>query len=97
MLNWERYTGEPSEFDAAAREIIDFVRSDVRGRIVRRWILSWLLLAPRLARGRYWMSNLLQTEYERLYDGARLNDLNPPENGVRPEVLFNCTRSSFSK
>jgi len=92
VLNWERYTGEPDEFDAAARQMIDFVRSDVRGRIVRRWILGWLLLAPRLLRGRYWtLSNLLQVEYKRLYGDARLKDLRAPTKSARPQLFLNCT------
>src|SRR5271167_3409527 len=36
VLNWGRYNGSASEFDAAARELLDFVRLDVRNRIVRR-------------------------------------------------------------
>jgi hypothetical protein len=36
-LNWGRYTGSPSEFDAAAQEVLDFVRMDVRNRIIRRY------------------------------------------------------------
>src|SRR6476619_2762798 len=36
-LNWGRYTGSASEFDAAAAEILDFVRIDGRNRIIRRY------------------------------------------------------------
>ena len=36
-LNWDRYCGEPSDFDAAAKEILKFVSLDVRNRIVRRY------------------------------------------------------------
>src|SRR5262252_10344406 len=39
-LNWGRYTGSPSEFDAAASEVLAFVRLDVRNRIVRRFPLA---------------------------------------------------------
>jgi len=49
VLNWKRYNGSNEEFDAAAREIIDFVQLDVRNRIVRRLplmtpfrMLQWL-------------------------------------------------------
>src|SRR4051812_36299917 len=37
VLNWERYNGSPQEFEEAAREILAFVRLDVRNRIVRRF------------------------------------------------------------
>jgi hypothetical protein len=47
-LNWGRYTGTKEDFERAAGEIINFVRQDVRGRIVRRWILSFLAIFPPL-------------------------------------------------
>ena len=95
VLNWERYTGDANDFDSASREIITFVKSDVRGRIVRRWILAWLLIVPRLLKGRYWtFSNLLQTEYQRLYGDARLEDLYSQSTSSRPQVFLNCTSLS---
>ena len=33
VLNWDRYNGSPNEFDAAASELLSFVRLDVRNRI----------------------------------------------------------------
>ena len=36
VLNWDGYNGSDSEFDAAAGELLAFVRLDVRNRIVRR-------------------------------------------------------------
>src|SRR5947208_2417250 len=53
-LNWGRYTGSPGEFDAAASEVLAFVRLDVRNRIVRRYPL---LVALRLPRRLAWLSN----------------------------------------
>jgi hypothetical protein len=40
VLNWGRYNGSPEEFEAAASELIAFVRLDVRNRIVRRFPLT---------------------------------------------------------
>lgn len=92
VLNWERYTGDAAAFDSAAREIIAFVKSDVRGRVVRRWFLAWLTVIPRLLRPRHWtFTNLLQRSYDRLYKYASLGDLHPKANGDRPQVFFNCT------
>src|SRR5262245_41329760 len=39
-LNWGRYNGSASEFDAAAAELLEFVRLDVRNRILRRYFLG---------------------------------------------------------
>ena len=50
-LNWGRYNGSPSEFDAAAAELLAFVRLDVRNRIVRRYPLGFLLRGPRRLAG----------------------------------------------
>src|SRR5438552_15944704 len=38
-LNWDRYTADAREFDAAAAELLAFVRLDVRNRITRRFPL----------------------------------------------------------
>src|SRR3954447_6956667 len=40
VLNWDRYNGAPEEFDAAAGELLSFVRLDVRNRIARRFPLA---------------------------------------------------------
>src|SRR6187455_230945 len=41
VLNWGRYNGSPAEFDAAAAELLAFMRLDVRNRIVRRFALGF--------------------------------------------------------
>jgi predicted acylesterase/phospholipase RssA len=51
-LNWDRYNGSASEFDAAAREFLAFVRLDVRNRITRRFPLTLPLRFPRWLLGR---------------------------------------------
>ncbi|MCI0680757.1 MAG: patatin-like phospholipase family protein [Gemmataceae bacterium] len=40
VLNWDRYNGSLHEFDAAAAELLRFVRLDVRNRVVRRYPLA---------------------------------------------------------
>src|ERR1700761_6971242 len=40
VLNWGRYNGSASEFDAAASEFVSFVRLDVRNRVIRRYPLA---------------------------------------------------------
>src|SRR5262245_5512597 len=46
-LNWDRYTGTDEEFQAAASELIAFIRLDVRNRIVRRYPLAFPLRSAR--------------------------------------------------
>lgn len=43
VLNWEDYTGSDSAFEKAAQRLISFVKTDVRGMIIRRSCLRWLL------------------------------------------------------
>jgi predicted acylesterase/phospholipase RssA len=72
-LNWGRYNGSPSEFDAAAAELLNFVRLDVRNRIVRRYALGFLLRGPRrlagLSNRRLTRAGLLEYYYEKFLYG----------------------------
>jgi predicted acylesterase/phospholipase RssA len=74
-LNWERYTGEPREFDAAASEVLSFVRLDVRNRIARRFPLTLPLRWPRWLLGRsnrrLTRTGLLEYHYEKYLYGDR--------------------------
>jgi predicted acylesterase/phospholipase RssA len=69
VLNWDRYNGSPNEFDAAAAELLSFVRLDVRNRIFRRFPLSLPLLGPRwllgLSNRKLTRTGLLEYEYEK--------------------------------
>ena len=49
VLNWERYAStNEDEFREVAKDLIGFIRQDVRGRLVRRWaVAGWL---PRFRR-----------------------------------------------
>lgn len=95
--NWWRYTG--GEFDAAAEEIIRLVRSDLRGRIFRRWIMSGLLFPlARLTGGpeRWCRTMLLRREYDgQLFHGAVLRSLDtqndPCTQYPRPELHILAT------
>ena len=80
MLNWDRYTStDDAEFDEAARELVDFTKYDVRGRILRRWTLLgpfWFLLRkmtfnclPRLT-----LTVLLQRYYDKKLFHNKTND-----------------------
>jgi predicted acylesterase/phospholipase RssA len=93
-LNWDRYNGSPNEFDAAAAELLTYVRLDIRNRIVRRYPLSLLLRWPRrllgLSNRKLTRTGLLEYHYERyLYGDTSLFEL--PE---RPELHILSTNLS---
>ena len=94
VLNWDRYNGSPNEFDAAAAELLSFVRLDVRNRIVRRFPLclpvSWTRRLLGLSNRRLTMTGLLEYHYEKyLYGDTSLFEL--PQ---RPELHMLATNLS---
>jgi predicted acylesterase/phospholipase RssA len=93
-LNWGRYSGSPSEFDAAAAELLEFVRIDVRNRILRRYGLGYLVRGPRrllgLSNRRLTRTGLLEYFYEKgLYGDTSLFQLSES-----PEVHLLATNLS---
>jgi predicted acylesterase/phospholipase RssA len=91
VLNWEKYIGT-SSFQHAAKEIIDFVQTDIRGLVIRRWLLACCLVLPQLFRTKKWnLGNLLQAQYEKLFASARIRQL---RGTGRPKVAFNCASLS---
>jgi predicted acylesterase/phospholipase RssA len=94
VLHWDRYNGSPSEFEAAAAELLSFVRLDVRNRIVRRFLLTLPLRWPRKLLGRsnrkLTRTGLLEYHYERyLYGDKSLFEL--PE---KPQLHLLATNLS---
>jgi predicted acylesterase/phospholipase RssA len=75
VLNWGRYTGKAADFDAAAKELLDLVRSDLRGRVVRRWLLGLLTCLRWVSWTGLSRIRLLEREYQRLYGKKQLKDL----------------------
>jgi len=83
VLNWEKYCGSDDNFREAAQELTSFVRADLRGRIVRRWLLAgWWW--PRYRR----ISQLIRA-YDKLYKGALLQDLGKADD--RPTIAILAT------
>src|SRR5438067_7943874 len=94
VLNWDRYNGSPSEFDAAATEFLSVVRLDVRNRILRRFPLTLPLRWPRRLLGRsnrkLTRTGLLEYHYEKyLYGDTSLFEL--PE---KPQLHLLATNLS---
>ena len=94
VLNWGRYNGSDSEFDAAATELLAFVTLDVRGRIVRRFPLGltvrWLRRMLGFSNRRLTRPGLLEYHYEKyLYGDTSLFEL--PE---KPQLHILATNLS---
>jgi predicted acylesterase/phospholipase RssA len=94
VLNWDRYNGGAAGFDAAASELLSFVRLDVRNRIVRRFPLALPLHWPRrllgLSNRKLTRTGLLEYHYEKyLYGDKSLFEL--PE---KPQLHILATNVS---
>jgi predicted acylesterase/phospholipase RssA len=87
-LNWKRYTGSEEDFRQAADELRAIGEWDIRGRVLRRWILSCAFVLPRLLG--YGRTRLLQGQYERMTRGRRLCDIGPQSTGG-PRFYFLAT------
>jgi predicted acylesterase/phospholipase RssA len=79
-LNWGRYNGSANEFEAAAAELLAFIRLDVRNRILRRYPLAVALHWPRrllgLSNRKLTRVGLLESHYEKyLYGDTSLFQL----------------------
>lgn len=75
-LNWDSYLQGGSALDRMVREVIDFAQRDVRGRLVRRWLLAPILF-PVMGSKVFRRISLLEAEYSRLYRGSDLRVLGP--------------------
>jgi predicted acylesterase/phospholipase RssA len=77
VQHWDRYTADDASFEEAAKPLIEFGRFDLRGRIIRRWVLSMILFPVRILPRRWWSRTaLLQRYFEsELYGEATLSTL----------------------
>ena len=80
VLNWGRYSGSASEFEGAATELLNFVRLDVRNRILRRFAAGLAIRWGRRLLGRsnrkLTRSGLLEYHYQQyLYGDTSLFEL----------------------
>jgi predicted acylesterase/phospholipase RssA len=94
VLNWDRYNGSASEFDAAAGEFLSFVRLDVRNRITRRFPLMAPLRLPRRLLG---LSNRELTRtglLESHYRDHLLGDVSLFQLPERPQLHILATNLS---
>jgi predicted acylesterase/phospholipase RssA len=73
VLNWQRYNGTEEEFESVAAEFLDFVRLNVRSRIVRRFPLAmpvhWLRRLIGKPNRQLTRTGLLEYHYEKYLFG----------------------------
>jgi predicted acylesterase/phospholipase RssA len=102
-LNWDRYTGSTEEFDQVAAHLLDFVRLDVRNRILRYFPLGLLVRGPRrllgLSNRQLTRTGLLERQYENyLYGDKSLFELpESPELHILATNLSEGCLCSFSR
>ena len=72
-LNWQRYTASQEDFDAAAAELLAFIRLDIRNRILRRFPLGLAVRPLRrlvgLRNRKLTRTGLLEYHYEKYLFG----------------------------
>lgn len=92
IKNWEKYCGTDEEFERAAEELCKFANYDLRGRIIRRWVLSLVFVIPRLLGGSrtYWLAK----EYEHLFEKSNLADFYKP-GVVKKRPILHILTTSF--
>jgi predicted acylesterase/phospholipase RssA len=107
VLNWDRYNGTEQEFDKAAEELLDFIRMDIRNRVVRRFPLASVannlrFLVKRKRTRRLTRSGLLETHYEKflygdkcLYELPAFPQLHILATNVNEGCLCSFTRSGL--
>jgi len=91
---WGEYNGSPEQFDRAASELLSFGRLDLRGRVLRRWSLSFVFPLIRLMPRRFWdRTALLQRYYSAyLFKGRTLSSLEgASEAASAPELHILAT------
>jgi predicted acylesterase/phospholipase RssA len=102
-LNWDRYTGSTEEFDQAASHLLDFIRLDVRNRVLRHFPLGLLVRWPRrllgLSNRQLTRTGLLERHYEKhLYGDKSLFELpESPELHILATNLSEGCLCSFSR
>lgn len=102
-LNWDHYTGSTKEFDQAASQLLNFIRLDVRNRILRRFPLGLLLRVPRrllgLSNRQLTRTGLLERQYQKhLFGDKSLIELpESPELHILATNLSEGCLCSFSR
>jgi len=95
VLNWTRYLSHQDCVEAE-QELIALGQRDIRGRIVRRWLLSILLPIIRLFPKHSHRTVLLEREYAKFLKGALVRDIDTNANS-RPTLHLLATSFTTGK
>lgn len=89
VVNWAKYCGTDDEFESVAKEIRQLASSDIRGRVLQRWLLSLITVIPRLrgASRTFWLA----AEYESLFGKVHLARLYKKDCPPRPKLYVLTT------
>jgi len=82
-LHWNSYLCGGAELEQAARSLAKFARSDLRGRIVRRWLLGRVLTLGVFAPQFMGRTRQLRDRYDELLAGADVSVLGPTQDAPR--------------
>jgi predicted acylesterase/phospholipase RssA len=85
VLNWEKYNGNDEDYARMEQELREFGARDLRGRVVRRWLLGCTVPLLRLI-GKFRRTELLAREYSRLYRRKSLSDFARSTKPPQPEI-----------
>ncbi|MBY3544795.1 patatin-like phospholipase family protein [Rhizobium laguerreae] len=101
-LNWSRYCTDGKDAAEAEAELISFGRRDLRGRVLRRWMLTWwtLFIPKRWTSLRFGPMRYLEREYHRLFKGGTFSEASQggsPDLYILSTNLNNGALCSFSK
>jgi predicted acylesterase/phospholipase RssA len=95
VRNWEKYIGEDSAFAEAEADILKLARWDIRGNVIRRWLLAFPL---GLLFTTFRLTTLLEWEYTKFFKKCALRDLTPrPELHLLSTSLTTGQLCSFSR
>ena len=105
VLNWSKYTGDDDAFQEATDKLVKFVRADIRGRVVRRWLLNFITHVGFIRRDRWGLTELLQRYFDCFYEGKALCCLGeagegasePPDLHILSTSMSTGDLCSFSK
>ena len=58
IIIWDKYIGTEDAFEEVANDLLRVAKRDIRGRVIRRWLLSVITILPRAfpRRRSYWLT-----------------------------------------
>ncbi|MBH5372853.1 patatin-like phospholipase family protein [Bradyrhizobium glycinis] len=90
VLNWDKYNGSDQDYADMEQELRAFGARDLRGRVVRRWLLGCTFPFLRIM-GKFGRTDLLEREYSRLYNEKSLADLGRSTKPPQPDIHILAT------